>query len=66
MAEPIAASAAWSGEDTLVVKLCLYESPFHQTLRLRFDGDTVTRDAEMNVGFGGTKQPQIIGRKEWP
>ena len=63
-AEPIAVSAAWSEADTLVVKLCIYESPFQQTLRLRFDGDTVTRDAEMNVGFGGTKQPQLIGRRE--
>ena len=62
--EPVAASAAWASDDTLVVKLCLYESPFHLTLRLRFDGDTVTRDAESNVGFGGTKRPQLIGRKE--
>ncbi len=62
--EPVAASAAWANDETLVVKLCLYESPFHLTLRLRFDGDTVTRDAEANVGFGGTKRPQLIGRKE--
>ena len=62
--EPVAASAAWAGDDTLVVKLCLYESPFHLTLRLRFAGDTVTRDAEANVGFGGTKRPQLVGRKE--
>lgn len=60
--EPVAASAAWTSDDTLVVKFCLYESPFHQTLKLRFNGDTVTRDAEMNVGFGATKQPQLIGR----
>ena len=52
------------GDDTLVMKLCLYESPFHLTLRLRFAGDTVTRDADANVGFGGTKRPQLIGRKE--
>ncbi len=62
--EPVAASAAWAGDDTLVVKLCLYESPFHLTLRLRFAGDTVTRDAEANVGFGGPKPLQLIGRKE--
>ena len=62
--EPVATSAAWAGDDTLVVKLCFYESPFHLTLRLRFAGDTVTRDAEANVGFGGTKRPQLIGRKE--
>ncbi len=62
--EPVAASAAWAGDDTLVVKLCFYESPFHLTLRLRFAGDTVTRDTEANVGFGGTKRPQLIGRRE--
>lgn len=62
--EALAASAAWPGDDTLVVKICATETPFHATLRLRFDGDTLIRDREVNVGFGGTKQPQLVGRIE--
>jgi CubicO group peptidase (beta-lactamase class C family) len=62
--EPLAASAAWASDDTLVVKICAYETPFYTTLRLRFAGDQVFRDAERNVGFGSTKQPQLIGRAE--
>ncbi len=59
--EPLAASVAWAADDTLVVKICAYETPFYQTLRLRFDGDQLIRDSEVNVGFGRTKRPQLIG-----
>lgn len=62
--EPLAASSAWTSDDTLVVKVCAYETPFYSTLRLRFDGNTVTRESETNVGFGNTKQPPLIGRAE--
>ncbi len=61
---PLAASAAWTEGDTFTVKLCAYETPFHTTLRLRFEGDQVFLDAENNVGFGPTKQPQLLGRAE--
>lgn len=60
--EPLAASAAWMAEDTLVVKVCAYETPFYRTLRLRFADGQLTLDSEVNVGFGGTKRPQLIGR----
>jgi len=62
--EPLAASAAWAADDTLVLKVCAYETPFATTVRLRFDGNTVVRDAEVNVGFGGTKQPRLVGQGE--
>jgi len=62
--EPLAASAAWAAEDTLVVKVCAYETPFYRTLRLRFADGQLTLDSEVNVGFGGTKQPQLIGQAE--
>lgn len=61
---PIAVSAAWPSRDTCVIKLCLHETPYYTTLKLRFDGDRVYCDSETNVGFRATKQPQLIGRVE--
>ncbi len=62
--EPVAASGAWASDDTLVIKVCASETPFYSTIRLRFEGDRLTRDAEMNVGFGPGKQPQLVGTAE--
>jgi len=60
--EPVAASAAWLGEDSCLVKLCAYETPFYATIKLHFDGDQVFFDSEQNVGFGSTKRPQLAGQ----
>lgn len=60
--EPSAACAAWTAEDTLVVKLCLTETPFVITLTLKFSGSELSLSAEQNVGFGGTKKIAIFGR----
>ena len=60
--QPVAAAGAWAAEDTYTGKLCFYESPTSVTLNLRFAGDQVFYDAESNVGFGSTKQPQLVGR----
>src|SRR5256885_13083796 len=34
-----AATFAWPQEDTCVIKLCAYETPYHTTVTLKFDGD---------------------------
>jgi hypothetical protein len=62
--EPTAVSFAWSADDTCVIKLCAYETPFNTTLTLKFDGDQLTLDSEANVAFGPTRFPQLIGRAE--
>jgi hypothetical protein len=62
--EPTAGTFAWSADDTCVIKFCAYETPYHTTLKLKFDGAQVTLDSEMNVAFGPTKRPQLIGRAE--
>ncbi|MEN9676240.1 MAG: D-aminopeptidase, partial [Verrucomicrobiota bacterium] len=62
--QAIAGSAAWTSEDTLTVKVAATETPFYQTVRLRFQGQEVTREADANVGFGQTRQPSVIGRSE--
>ena len=58
----MAATGAWTADDTYTVKACLYETPFCRTLRLWFTGRALVLDQEMNVGFGPTKRPQLVGR----
>jgi CubicO group peptidase (beta-lactamase class C family) len=62
--EPTAGTFAWPSDDTCVIKLCSYETPYHTTLTLKFDGEQVTLDSETNVAFGPTKRPRLIGRIE--
>lgn len=62
--QPIAASGAWTDADTFAAKLCFYESPFILSLRFDYSGDEVRLNSETNVGFGPTKQPEIVGRLE--
>lgn len=62
--QPAAATSAWPTEDTLAVKQCLTETPYYLTYTLRFVGDQLFYDAESNVGFRGTRQPQLVGRAE--
>jgi CubicO group peptidase (beta-lactamase class C family) len=60
--QPVAASGAWTGDDTFTAKLCPYETPFIITARLKFSGDEVRCDAESNVGFGSRKPPALVGK----
>lgn len=62
--EPTAGSFAWSHDDTCVIKLCAYETSYHNTLTLKFDNDHMTLDSELNVAFGPTKRPQLPGHAE--
>ena len=59
---PVAASGAWTSSDTYTAKLCFYETPFYVTVDLKFNGGELRYDAQTNVGFGPTKQPQLIGQ----
>ena len=60
--QQIAASGAWTDEDTYTVKLCFYETPFRPTLICRFTEDQLTLDVKANVGFGPTEWPQLVGK----
>jgi CubicO group peptidase (beta-lactamase class C family) len=64
LARPAAASWAWAADDTLVIKQCFTETPYYVTHKFRFDGDQVIYNAESNVGFRNTRQPQLTGRAE--
>ncbi len=62
--QPAAACGAWTEDDTFTAKLCLYHTPYVFTVRLKFAGQELRYDAEANVAFGPTKQPQLTGRLE--
>jgi CubicO group peptidase (beta-lactamase class C family) len=59
----VAASGAWTAEDTYTIKLCLYETPFCPTITCRFTEDRLTYDFRANVAFGPLERPQLVGRK---
>ncbi len=54
-------AGGWTNE-TFTAKICFYETPFIVTLRLKFSGNDVTLNSETNVGFGRTKQPELVGK----
>jgi hypothetical protein len=59
-----AVSGAWTSDDTYTAKICFYETPFIVTVGLKFTGDQLLFDSQSNVGFGSTKQPQLVGKVE--
>jgi CubicO group peptidase (beta-lactamase class C family) len=61
---PVAASGAWTGDDTYVVRLCFTNTPFMPTLTLRFSGEQLTAEWKDNVAFGPTEHPPIVGSAE--
>jgi CubicO group peptidase (beta-lactamase class C family) len=60
--QPAAAAGAWTADDTFTAKICFVETPFVVTLRLKFSGDEVRVESEMNVGFGPTKDAALVGK----
>ena len=58
----VAASGIWLTDDTFVLTLCQYETPFIVTIRCRFDGDQIYFDFKVNVAFGSTERPQLLGK----
>jgi hypothetical protein len=62
--QPMAASGTWTEDDTFTAKICLYETPYVFTIRLKFTGQELQYNAEMNVSFGPTQEPQLTGKTE--
>jgi CubicO group peptidase (beta-lactamase class C family) len=59
---PVGARGAWESDDTYAVKVCYVDSPFVQTIRLKFEGDRLTVSHGVNVSFGPTAMPTLVGR----
>jgi hypothetical protein len=60
--EPVAASGAWTADDTFAAKLCFHETPFVLTVSLKFSGEELRCNREANVAFGPTKEPELVGQ----
>ena len=60
--QPVAASGAWSADDTFTAKLAFYETPFVYTVSLKFAGDELRYKNESNVAFGPAREPELVGK----
>lgn len=61
VAQPIAASGTWANDATHVAKIIFTHTPFVSTITSAFAGNQVTVTIVMNVGFGPTQAPPLIG-----
>jgi CubicO group peptidase (beta-lactamase class C family) len=60
--QPVAASGAWTADDTYTVKLAYDETPLAITFTCRFAGDRVLLlNVEYSVNFGPTNPPLLVG-----
>jgi CubicO group peptidase (beta-lactamase class C family) len=62
IANAVAASGAWTSEDTYTAELLWYQTPFRRTLTCRFSGDGVRVEQRANLSFGSTERPTLEGR----
>ena len=56
---PVAASGAWSSEDTFTARVIRYATPLLTTYDFRFSGDTLVLEMEDNVGLEGTPRTRL-------
>ena len=61
---PVAATGAWTAEDTYTLKVARYRTPFITTYRLRFAGDQLSVESEQNVEETETRIAQWVGRAQ--
>ena len=59
--QPVAASGAWTADDTYTARFCFYETPFIVTANLKFVGDEIRYLTQSNVGFGPKSDVPLIG-----
>ena len=55
---------AWLDDATFEAALCFVETPFRLNVTSRFDEDRVTIAASVNVSFGPTQLPELIGQSD--
>jgi CubicO group peptidase (beta-lactamase class C family) len=57
----VAAACAWIDKDVLEIKARYYETPFYLAITCRFEGDQVIVQSKINVSFGPTQLPSLVG-----
>jgi CubicO group peptidase (beta-lactamase class C family) len=60
--QPVVGAGAWMSEDTYLLKLYYYATPFRVSMNCRFVEDRLLFDFALNVSFGPTEFPQLEGR----
>jgi len=58
---PVAASGAWTSEDTYTAMICRYQTPFVTTYDLRFTDGGVIVEFQDNIGLEGTPRVRLVG-----
>ncbi len=58
----VAAAGAWASSDTYVAMLRFYETPHSIQLTCQFSEAYLLLDVRINVAFGPTSFPRLIGR----
>ena len=58
---PTAASGAWTSADAFTMKVVFVETPFIETYVCHFGQNTLIVEPQVNVGFGPTTLPTLIG-----
>jgi len=61
-ADAIAASGAWTADDTYTLNVVRYRTPFATTYQLRFAGEQLFLKAEQNVGAADARITELVGR----
>ncbi len=57
----LAATGAWSADDTFVARLSFVETPYTMTATFRFEGEQVRVNMGYNVRWGATTEAEVIG-----
>jgi CubicO group peptidase (beta-lactamase class C family) len=60
--KPIAASGAWTFDDTFTMVVRLYTTPFFHTFTFQFAGDKLTIQTRANAGFAPPKIVTLTGK----
>lgn len=61
---PVAASGAWTSDDTFTWRLIFTETPFIETFTCQFGEHSAVIEHALNVSFGPTTLPTLIGHAE--
>jgi len=61
---PVAASGAWTSDDTYTAILCRYRTPFSTTYDMRFAGDELILESENNVGFESAGRARLVAKAQ--
>ena len=59
----VAASGAWTTDNTFTVKIVMYETPYYTTVNFKFDGDKLRVESEHHVNFGPTQIAPLVGQR---